>query len=147
MAKKMTTESPDTEKKAKTVKKTMGVLPSDGDQVKDGQVKADVDKKSADKVISEKSEKKTTRKKADTADKVKESTATVKKTRKKATKTTSDSDHAQPVLKAYWGVYNPQMVQVAQYDYAQQQEAQKVADELTEKKKAPHFVQIIKKII
>ncbi|MDR1958472.1 MAG: hypothetical protein LBQ54_05440 [Planctomycetaceae bacterium] len=73
--------------------------------------------------------------------------APVKRARKKAVKTaTSSADSVQPVLKAYWGVFNPQMLQVAQYDYSDEQDAKKTADDLTEKKKTPHFIQIIKKM-
>jgi hypothetical protein len=52
-----------------------------------------------------------------------------------------------PVMKAFWGVFNPMMVQVAQYDYSEELDAQKAAADLTEKKKAMYFVQIIKKIV
>ena len=39
------------------------------------------------------------------------------------------------------------MVQVAQYSYAEEAEARQAAADMTEKKKAPHFVQLIKKVI
>jgi hypothetical protein len=67
----------------------------------------------------------------------------VKRTRRRA----DTSEGSAPVMKAYWGVFNPMMVQVAQYNYSEESEAQKAAAELTEKKKAPHFVQIIKKVV
>jgi len=74
---------------------------------------------------------------------------TVKKPAVKRTRRRIDSSEASstPVMKAYWGVFNPMMVQVAQYNYSEESEAQKAAADLTEKKKAPHFVQIIKKIV
>ncbi|MCL2347721.1 MAG: hypothetical protein FWC50_05600 [Planctomycetaceae bacterium] len=70
----------------------------------------------------------------------------------KKTKWRLPADHAEagpppPVMKAFWGVFNPMMVQVAQYDYANEKEAQKAAEEMTEKKKTPHFVQVIKKLV
>ena len=73
----------------------------------------------------------------------------VKKTAVKRTRRRTDASEATsaPVMKAYWGVFNPMMVQVAQYNYSEESEAQKAAADLTEKKKAPHFVQIIKKIV
>ena len=70
----------------------------------------------------------------------------------KKTKWRIPADHAEagppsPVMKAFWGVFNPMMVQVAQYDYANEKDAQKAAEEMTEKKKALHFVQVIKKLV
>ena len=74
--------------------------------------------------------------------------AAVKAPAKRAKRRTDDgSADSVPVMKAYWGVYNPMMVQVAQYDYAEESEAQKAAADMTEKKKAPHFVQLIKKVV
>ena len=90
--------------------------------------------------------KKTTRKKATSSDSG-DTVAPVKKARKKSAKTAAAEAASQVVLKAYWGVFNPQMVQIAQYEYFQQEEAQKAADDLTEKKKTPHFIQLIKKIV
>ena len=58
-----------------------------------------------------------------------------------------DSPLNAPVMKAFWGVFNPMMVQVAQYNYADEDEARKVAADMTEKKKAPHFVQLVKKVL
>jgi len=71
----------------------------------------------------------------------------VKRTRSRTKIDSGDSSASTPVMKAFWGVFNPMMVQVAQYDYAEEPEAQKAAADLTEKKKAPHFVQLIKKVI
>ena len=102
---------------------------------------------------------------ADKAPSVKKKTASRKKAsgvadsaEAKAKKTTTqrsrstkmDSAEASPstpVMKAFWGVFNPMMVQVAQYSYADEAEARKAASDMTEKKKAPHFVQLIKKVI
>ena len=76
------------------------------------------------------------------------------KAKKPVTKRTSRTkiDNAEstppaPVMKAFWGVFNPMMVQVAQYNYADEDQAKKAAADMTEKKKAPHFVQLIKKVI
>ena len=58
-----------------------------------------------------------------------------------------ESTPSAPAMKAFWGVFNPMMVQVAQYSYAEEAEARQAATDMTEKKKAPHFVQLIKKVI
>ena len=87
-----------------------------------------------------------TRKKAATSGEAK-----VKKTPAKRSRATkidkAESSPAAPVMKAYWGVFNPTMVQVAQFNYADEAEAKKSAADLTEKKKSPHFVQLIKKVM
>jgi len=50
-------------------------------------------------------------------------------------------------LKAFWGVFSQTLTQVAQYEYSEREEADKRAKELTESKKTPHFVQLVKKVI
>lgn len=50
-------------------------------------------------------------------------------------------------LKAFWGVYSQTMALVAQFEYSQRAEAEKKAQEMTESKKTPHFVQVVKKVI
>ena len=79
------------------------------------------------------------------------SEAKVKKTPVKRSRSTkidsTESSPSAPAMKAFWGVYNPMMVQVAQYSYAEEAEARQAAADMTEKKKAPHFVQLIKKVI
>jgi len=50
-------------------------------------------------------------------------------------------------LKAFWGVFSQAGQQVAQFEYSQRAEADKKAKDLTESKKAPHFVQLVKKVI
>ncbi len=50
-------------------------------------------------------------------------------------------------LKAFWGVFSQSLTQVAQYEYGQRQDADKRAAELSESKKSPHFVQLVKKVI
>ena len=123
MPKKASSSTPESEKEVKTTKKT-------------------ATKKTTDAM----GEKKTTRKKATVSDSG-DTAAPVKKPRKKSAKSAAAEAASQVVLKAYWGGFNPQMVQIAQYEYFQQEEAQKSADDLTEKKKAPHFIQLIKKIV
>jgi len=86
------------------------------------------------------------RKKAGTS-----SESRVKKTPPKRSRSTkidgAESSPSAPAMKAFWGVFNPMMVQVAQYSYAEEAEARQAAADMTEKKKAPHFVQLIKKVI
>ncbi len=50
-------------------------------------------------------------------------------------------------LKAFWGVFNQSLKRVALYEYNQKRQADKRAVELTEKSKAPHFVQLVKEVI
>jgi hypothetical protein len=50
-------------------------------------------------------------------------------------------------LKAFWGVFTQTLTQVSQYEYSERDEADKRAKELTESKKTPHFVQLVKKVI
>ena len=44
-------------------------------------------------------------------------------------------------------MFNQNLNQVAQFEYCQREEADRKARELTETCKAPHFVQIVKKVI
>jgi len=60
-----------------------------------------------------------------------------RKSRKKAA--------AEVRLKLFWGVFNQSMKRVALYDFSQQKEAEKKAQELS--KKTPHFVQKVKEVI
>lgn len=50
-------------------------------------------------------------------------------------------------LKAFWGVFNQAMSPVVLFEYSQQKEAQQKAEELSESKRSPHFVQLVKKVI
>jgi hypothetical protein len=50
-------------------------------------------------------------------------------------------------LKAFWGVFSQSMTQVATFEYSQRKQADTKAKELTESKKSPHFVQLVKKVI
>lgn len=50
-------------------------------------------------------------------------------------------------LKAFWGVFSQSMTQVATFEYSQRKQADAKAKELTESKKSPHFVQLVKKVI
>ena len=50
-------------------------------------------------------------------------------------------------LKAFWGVFNQTMSPVVLFEYSQRKEAQQKAEELSESKRSPHFVQLVKKVI
>jgi hypothetical protein len=50
-------------------------------------------------------------------------------------------------LKAFWGVFSQSLSQVATFEYDQRGQADTKAAELTESKKSPHFVQLVKKVI
>ena len=76
----------------------------------------------------------TTKKKA-----VKKKKATTRKSRAKTPKEVR--------LKAFWGVFSQSLTPVAMFEYAERKEADKKAKELSESKKSPHFVQIVKKVI
>jgi len=70
------------------------------------------------------------------------------KVAKKETKRKSRAKSAKEVrLKAFWGVYNQALNAVVLFEYGQRAEADKKAAELSESRKTPHFVQIIKKVI
>ena len=75
-----------------------------------------------------------------------------KKTAKKTTrKTTTRKSRAKPAkevrLKAFWGVFSQSLTSVAMFEYSQQKEAKKKAEELSASRKSPHFVQLVKKVI
>jgi len=50
-------------------------------------------------------------------------------------------------LKAFWGVFSQSLNQVAQFEYDRREEAAKKARELSDSRKSPHFVQLVKKVI
>jgi hypothetical protein len=50
-------------------------------------------------------------------------------------------------LKAFWGVFNQALNPVVLFEYSQQKQAQQKAAELSESRKSPHFVQLVKKVI
>jgi hypothetical protein len=50
-------------------------------------------------------------------------------------------------LKAFWGVFNQSMRRISVFEYSQQKEAKKKAEELSESQKSPHFVQLVKEVI
>lgn len=71
-----------------------------------------------------------------------------KKTAKKPPRRKSRAKVAKEVrLKAFWGVFSQTLNQVAQFEYNQRSEADKKAKELSEARKSPHFVQLVKKVI
>jgi len=67
-----------------------------------------------------------------------------KKTAKRKTRAKANKEVR---LKAFWGVFTQTLTQVGQYEYDERDDAQKRATELTESKKTPHFVQLVKKVI
>jgi hypothetical protein len=75
----------------------------------------------------------------------------VKKTTKKATKKATRKSTKKPPkevrLKAFWGVFSQSLNPVVLFEYSQRKQAQKKADQLSESKKSPHFVQLVKKVI
>lgn len=50
-------------------------------------------------------------------------------------------------LKAFWGVFNQSLKQVAKFEYSERRAADKKAAELTASHKTPHFVQPVKEVI
>ncbi|MBN2023881.1 MAG: hypothetical protein JW809_13950 [Pirellulales bacterium] len=50
-------------------------------------------------------------------------------------------------LKAFWGVFNQSLRQVALFEYAERDEAEKKAEQLSASQKTPHFVRIVKEVI
>ena len=50
-------------------------------------------------------------------------------------------------LKAFWGVFSQSLNPVVLFEYSQRSQADAKAKDLSESKKSPHFVQLVKKII
>jgi hypothetical protein len=50
-------------------------------------------------------------------------------------------------LKAFWGVFDQSLRRVSLFEYSQRPEADKKASEMSESKKTPHFVQLVKEVI
>jgi len=50
-------------------------------------------------------------------------------------------------LKAFWGVFNQSMKRISLFEYSQEKEARKKAEDLSESQKSPHFVQLVKEVI
>src|SRR5437762_13226847 len=50
-------------------------------------------------------------------------------------------------LKAFWGVFNQSLKRIALFEYSQRKQADRKAEELTEKHSSPHFVQPVKEVI
>jgi len=50
-------------------------------------------------------------------------------------------------LKAFWGVFSQSLNPVVLFEYSQRDQADRKAEELTESRKSPHFVQLVKKVI
>jgi hypothetical protein len=69
-----------------------------------------------------------------------------KKTAKKTTRKSAKANK-EVRLKAFWGVFNQSLTAVETFEYSQRQQARKRAKELSESRKSPHFVQLIKKVI
>lgn len=65
--------------------------------------------------------------------------------KKKAKRKSRKKADAEVRMKLFWGVFNQSMKRVALYDFSQQKEAEKKAEELS--KKTPHFVQKVKEVI
>lgn len=70
-----------------------------------------------------------------------------KKKVKKTTKRASASAGKEVRLKAFWGVYSQSLQCVKLFDYGDKAGADAMAAELTESKKAPHFVRLEKQVI
>lgn len=67
---------------------------------------------------------------------------------KKPVKRKSRAKAAKEVrLKAFWGVFNQSLKQVARFEHSERKQADKKAAELTASHKTPHFVQPVKEVI
>jgi hypothetical protein len=81
-------------------------------------------------------------------DEEEEEEAPVKAAKKAPAKRKSRTKVAKEVrLKAFWGIFSQSMTQVAQFEYNERKEATQKAQELSESRKSPHFVQLVKKVI
>ena len=70
-----------------------------------------------------------------------------KTTRKKTTRKSRAKPTKEVRLKAFWGVFNQSLNSVAMFEYSERKEARKKAEELSNSRKSPHFVQLVKKVI
>lgn len=73
-----------------------------------------------------------------------------KKTAPKKKTTRKRMDHAasrEVRLKAFWAVYSQSLQRVKLFEYANREDAEALAAELTETKKTPHFVRMEKQVI
>ena len=74
-----------------------------------------------------------------------------KKVKKTVKKTATRKSRAKVVkevrLKAFWGVFTQSLNPVVLFEYGERKKADKKAEELSESKKSPHFVQLVKKVI
>lgn len=50
-------------------------------------------------------------------------------------------------LKAFWGVFSQSLTPVVLFEYSERSKADKKAKELSDSRKGPHFVQLVKKVI
>lgn len=67
---------------------------------------------------------------------------------KKPTKRKSRAKAAKEVrLKAFWGVFSQTLTPVVLFEHGDRDKADQKAKELSESKKSPHFVQLVKKVI
>ena len=67
--------------------------------------------------------------------------------KKKAKRKSRKKADAEVRLKLFWGVFNQSMKRVALYEFSQQEEAEKKAEDLSKGGKSPHFVQKVKEVI
>ncbi len=67
--------------------------------------------------------------------------------RKKATARKTKKAAAEVRLRLYWGVFSQNLKRVAVYEFDQQAEASKRAEELSKGGKSPHFIQKVKEEI
>ena len=72
---------------------------------------------------------------------------TTEKPVKKAKRKTRAKVVKEVRLKAFWGVFSQSLTPVVMFEYSQQKEAKKKAEQLSQSKKSPHFVQLVKKVI
>lgn len=67
--------------------------------------------------------------------------------KKKAKRKSRKKADAEVRLKLFWGVFNQSMKRVALYEFSQQKEAEKKAEDLSKGGKSPHFIQKVKEVI
>jgi len=88
------------------------------------------------------------REESDAAERADATKTPVKTAKRKPAKRKSRAKVVKEVrLKAFWGVFNQSLRRVAMFEYAQRNEADTKAKDLSESQKTPHFVQIVKEVI
>jgi len=77
-----------------------------------------------------------------------ENAVAAKKTAKTTARSKTRAKASKEVrLKAFWGVFSQSLNPVVLFEYSEREKAEQKAQELSESRKSPHFVQLVKNVI